>query len=176
MSLDPEGVRRMRGCFGDAVAITLTDPAAEAAGERLLGLADERGWREVCLDLGGVPHLSSGGLVTLLALNKRVRNRGGHLRLVNVADPVYEVFRLTHLHTILDVRPEQAGTGDRGWSTARLGKGQWAPGSLGPTGRSVTAGVPGPLRDVEPLDTATLEVAPCAHSQATRRRFPGTRT
>ena len=65
--------------------------------------------REVCLDLGGVPHLTCGWPATLLALNKRLRNRGGHLRLVNVAAPAYEVFRLTHLDTALDIRPEQAG-------------------------------------------------------------------
>jgi anti-anti-sigma factor len=105
MRVDPEAVRRTRECFGGAVVITLADPAASAAGEQLLRLADERGWDEVCLDLGELPHLTSSWLVTLLALNRRVRNRGGHLRLVNVAAPAYEVFRESHLHTVLDVRP-----------------------------------------------------------------------
>jgi anti-sigma B factor antagonist len=101
MRLEPEAVSWMRVCFADA--------AAEAAGERLLRLADERGWQEVCLDLGGVPHLSSGWLATLLALNRRLRNRGGRLRLVNVAEPAYEALRLAHLHTALDVHPCPSG-------------------------------------------------------------------
>jgi anti-anti-sigma factor len=109
MGLDPEAARRTRECLGGAVAITPTGPAAEAAAERLLRLADEQGWHEVWLDLGGVPHLTCGWLATLLALHKRLHNRGGHLRLVNVAEPAYEVFRLTHLDTVLDVRPKQAG-------------------------------------------------------------------
>jgi anti-anti-sigma factor len=104
MRLEPEAVRWLRECPADAVIVR---PAASAGG-RLLRLAEERGWREVCLDLGGVPHLSSGWLATLLALKKRLEARGGHLRVVNVAERAYEALRLAHLHTLLDARPRRA--------------------------------------------------------------------
>jgi hypothetical protein len=38
-----------------------------------------------------------------------VRRRGGYLTVVNVPAAVYEIFRVTCLHQVLDVRPAQAG-------------------------------------------------------------------
>ena len=87
----------------------LNDPTAEAAGEHLLRLADEPGARQLRLDLGEVPYLTSMWLGKLIALHKRVRNRGGQLTLINVPAPVYEVFQVTQLHRLLDIRPEEAG-------------------------------------------------------------------
>jgi anti-anti-sigma factor len=99
---------------GDVAVITLTgrcleDPTAEAAGEQLLRLADAQGRHSLSLDLGEVPYLTSMWLGKLVALHKRVRSRGGHLTLVNVPAPVYEVFQVTQLHRLLDIRPEEAG-------------------------------------------------------------------
>jgi anti-anti-sigma factor len=97
----------------DVAVITLTarcldDMTAEAAGEQLLRLADEHGRDRLCLDLGELPYLSSMWLGKLVALHKQVRSRGGHLTLVNVPAPVYEVFSVTQLHRLLDIRPKEA--------------------------------------------------------------------
>jgi anti-anti-sigma factor len=98
---------------GDAMVVKLTpqalnDPTAEAAGARLLGLADGP-CRQLRLDLGELPYLSSEWLNRFVALHNKVRSRGGHLAVVNVPARVYEVFRLTGLDTVLDVRPQGAG-------------------------------------------------------------------
>jgi anti-anti-sigma factor len=90
-------------------AQALRDPTAEAVGEGLLRLADEPGRLRLRLDLGEVPYLNSEWLGKLVALHKAVRRRGGRLTLVNVAAPLYEIFRITCLHQVLDVRPAQAG-------------------------------------------------------------------
>ena len=46
-----------------------------------------------------------------VALHKRVRAGGGRLALVNVVDTVYEVFAVTRLNQVLDVRPAASGIG-----------------------------------------------------------------
>jgi anti-anti-sigma factor len=98
----------------DGAAIKLTaewlqDPTAEAAGGRLFRLAEERGRHGLVLDLGEVPYLTSMWLSQLVALHQRVRGLGGQLTLVNVPAPVYEVFQVTNLDTLLDLRPEGRG-------------------------------------------------------------------
>jgi anti-sigma B factor antagonist len=99
---------------GDEFVITLTaqslrDPTAEAVGESLLRLADEPGRHRLRLDLGAVPYLTSEWLGKFVALHKAVRSRGGRLTVVNVPARVYEVFQVTRLDRVLDVRPAGAG-------------------------------------------------------------------
>jgi anti-anti-sigma factor len=76
-------------------------------GPQLLGLA-AGGVQDLRLDLGPVEYLTSDGLGLFLALNERVRAGGGRLSLHNVGDLVYEVFAVTRLTTVLDVRPQGA--------------------------------------------------------------------
>jgi anti-anti-sigma factor len=56
------------------------------------------------LDLADVRVATAGGLGQLVRLHKALRSRGGKLTLRNAADSVYEVFRLTRLTEVLDVR------------------------------------------------------------------------
>ena len=56
------------------------------------------------LDLGQVTFLTSTVLGKLVGLHKRVRAAGGELVLLNVAGGVYEVFAVTRLDQVLDVR------------------------------------------------------------------------
>jgi anti-sigma B factor antagonist len=98
---------------GGAAVIKLTrksleDPTAEAVGGLLLRLADMAGRRRLTVDLGELPYLTSMWLAQLVALHREVQGRGGHLALVNVPPAVYEVFKITRLNTILDVRPQGA--------------------------------------------------------------------
>ena len=100
---------------GDAVTVRLRDRAlddrnAEAVGEELLHLVAELYRPRLRLDLGGVTRLSSTGLGKLLVLLKRVRAAGGQLAVDNAEPAVYEVFQVTRLVPVLDVRPRaQAG-------------------------------------------------------------------
>ena len=86
----------------------LDESNAEVVGEQLFRLVDELGPSTLQLDLGGVEYLSSGGLGKIVGLHNRVRSGGRHLSLTNVREPVYEVFLVTHLHKLLDVRPKAA--------------------------------------------------------------------
>jgi len=83
---------------------SLDELGAERARPHLLGLARSRPGRNLHLDLGRLEYLSSTGLGLLVALHHQVRAAGGRLSLLNVAAPVYEVFSVTRLTSLLDVR------------------------------------------------------------------------
>jgi hypothetical protein len=68
------------------------------------GCLDEPGATAIHLDLGGVQLPTADGLGALAVLNRELRARGGALVLNNVASAVYEVFCLTHLIDVLQVR------------------------------------------------------------------------
>jgi anti-sigma B factor antagonist len=77
--------------------------------EQLVRLAEDLTGQELHLDLDSVKYLGSMGLAKLVALHKKVRARDGRLVLVNVDPSVLEVFQITHLHKVLDLRPKEAG-------------------------------------------------------------------
>ena len=55
------------------------------------------GMKKVIIDLGGVKWLNSSGLGALISSLTSVRNKGGDLRLANVADKVQSLFVITQL-------------------------------------------------------------------------------
>jgi anti-anti-sigma factor len=80
--------------------------AAEELNEHTVGDADHA--LQLRLDLTGVRVATAGGLGKLLHLHKTLRARGGSLTVYNVPENVYEVFRLTRMTKVLDVRPKKA--------------------------------------------------------------------
>jgi len=81
----------------------LSDSNILAVAAQLARLVDEEGQHNLHLDLGSM------GLAKFLALHKKVRALGGHRALVNVDALVYEVFQLTRLNTVLDIRQKEQG-------------------------------------------------------------------
>ncbi|HZV07619.1 MAG TPA: STAS domain-containing protein [Gemmataceae bacterium] len=88
--------------------ITLLQLSDEVLTAQSLGIVhrrlEEPGAPVIHLDLGGVRCPTADGLGALAVLNKELRARGGALVLNNVATAVYEVFCLTHLIDVLEVR------------------------------------------------------------------------
>ena len=82
-------------------------PDGVSPDQRLLRLVDELDRPHLTLDFGAVDFLSSVGLGTLLAVHKQLRSRGGRLAVVNVRPHVYEVFAVTRLTTVLEVRGQE---------------------------------------------------------------------
>ncbi len=60
----------------------------------------------VHVDLGGIRLPTAEGLGALVVLNRELRVRGGALVLFNLTAESREVFTLTHLIEVLDVRTE----------------------------------------------------------------------
>jgi anti-sigma B factor antagonist len=86
------------------LAEDLCEVNAQAVGQALDRLVEGVARPRLRLDLGRVHYLTSTALGNLVVLHKRVREAGGELALLNVTDPVYEVFEVTRLHRVLDVR------------------------------------------------------------------------
>ena len=97
---------------GDRAVIRIPEdslgaPDGVAPDQRLLRLVDELDRPHLTLDFGAVDFLSSVGLGTLLTVHKQLRSRGGRLAVVNVRPHVYEVFAVTRLTTVLEVRGQE---------------------------------------------------------------------
>lgn len=78
--------------------------------ERLGPLVAEMENDLLVLDFTNVAFLSSVALGALVSLHKQARAAGKHLRLTNVSDAVHEVFEVTRLTAVLDIRRAGAGS------------------------------------------------------------------
>jgi anti-sigma B factor antagonist len=87
----------------------LSESNVEDVRAQLLALA--AGQKDLRLDLGELEYLTSSGLGLFLTLHKKIREEGGRLSLHNVSEFLYELFTVTHLHTVLDVRQTEAEEG-----------------------------------------------------------------
>ncbi len=78
-----------------------TVAAQQAAGaiEPLLEQAD----RDIILDCGKMPFISSSGLRIFLKIRKEVAAKGGRMRLINVCPDVKQVFKMTKLEDIFEI-------------------------------------------------------------------------
>ena len=108
---------------GPVTLVTLTtkdliDSVADALGQELDALGANFSAGELRLDLGQVQYLSSTTLGKFLALHKQVRTAGGRLSLVNVGTFLYEVFSVTRLTGVLDVRRKGGAAEGRALATA----------------------------------------------------------
>jgi len=79
-------------------------PCVENIDKQLFSLAQERGWQKLTLDLGDVECLTGAALGKLVALREKLKAAGKQLTLVDVSLGVYEVFRVTQLSTVFNIR------------------------------------------------------------------------
>jgi anti-anti-sigma factor len=83
---------------------TLSELNADEFEHELLAAADGKEHPVVVVDLGGVVMLTSVILAKFVAINSRFRIRGGRLTILNPNPTVYQVFKMTRLDTLLDLR------------------------------------------------------------------------
>ena len=87
----------------------IVDPAViEALGEELnsLVLVDKRS--TLLLNFEGVEFMSSAALNKLISLNSKVKAAQGRLKLCNLRAEIKEVFTLTRLDRVFDIRKTEA--------------------------------------------------------------------
>ena len=96
----------------------------------------EKGERTFLIDLADTGYVDSAGLGALVSLRKKVRERGGDLRLANLNDDLKQLLRLTKVDTLLpcDVRDDHDGSAGR---TA-----PWLPRPSGPLSGASEADAP----------------------------------
>ena len=98
---------------GDRAVVRISAPHfgsvdGEPADARLLSLIGELDQNLLALDFGNVNFMSSLGLALLLKLHKRLAASGRRLAVLNLQPHVYELFSVTRLDTVLDVRQQGA--------------------------------------------------------------------
>jgi anti-sigma B factor antagonist len=76
-------------------------------GNQLFGLVEEDGRKKIVLDFTNVEYLSSAALGKLITMDKKVKAAGGKLRLCNIRKDIYEVFAITRLNKVFDIRNTQ---------------------------------------------------------------------
>jgi anti-sigma B factor antagonist len=105
------GVRssQVDGCHVIAVAGELDLYSGPSLRTSLYALAERDPAPHIVVDLGGLTFLDSTGLGVLVGALKRLRTRGGSLRLAGCHGPVHEVLVITGLHqtfSLFDTVPE----------------------------------------------------------------------
>ncbi|MCK9440999.1 MAG: STAS domain-containing protein [Methanothrix sp.] len=75
--------------------------------ETILNELIDQNKSEIVLDLEGVVYISSVGLRVLLAAQKKVRPKGGELKLVSLQPFVREVFEITGFTKLFTIYPNQ---------------------------------------------------------------------
>ncbi len=76
-------------------------------GNQLFGLVEEDGRKKIVLNFANVEYLSSAALGKLITMDKKVKAAGGKLRLCAIRPDIYEVFAITRLNKLFDIRDDQ---------------------------------------------------------------------
>jgi anti-sigma B factor antagonist len=76
--------------------------------QELLGLADEGSVFKILLDFSCVTFGSAAFLGILITLDKKLKAKGGVLKLCSVRPEVYEVFATTRMDRLLDIRRDES--------------------------------------------------------------------
>jgi anti-anti-sigma factor len=84
---------------------SLNEFTSDYVGQLLCALSAERAGEHVALDLTNIQYVTSTVLGHLLGLHKRLKAGGGHLSLENASSTVRDVFRITQLDQVMDIKP-----------------------------------------------------------------------
>ncbi|HEY1535301.1 MAG TPA: STAS domain-containing protein, partial [Polyangiaceae bacterium] len=77
-------------------------------GQEMFQLVEEEKREKLLLNFTSVEFLSSAALGKLITLDKKVKAHGGKLRLSNIRPEIYEVFAITKLNKLFDIRDDEA--------------------------------------------------------------------
>ena len=85
----------------------LDEAVISQIGERLSELVAQDAMPRIVMDFTQVGHMSSSALGMLITLHKRVREKGGLLRLCSIRPTIYEVFEITRLNQVFGILPSR---------------------------------------------------------------------
>ncbi|MDP2895434.1 MAG: STAS domain-containing protein [bacterium] len=75
-------------------------------GEEMYAAVEGSPGINVVVDFDGVLYLSSSALGKLISLKRRVEENSGTIKMCRIKPEIMEVFRITKLDTIFDIRPD----------------------------------------------------------------------
>jgi anti-sigma B factor antagonist len=77
-------------------------------GQELFQLIEDEKRKNLLLNFSSVEFLSSAALGKLITLDKRVKAHAGKLKLSNIRPEIYEVFAITKLNKLFDIKDDEA--------------------------------------------------------------------
>jgi anti-sigma B factor antagonist len=86
----------------------LDEANIQELGRELFALVEEDNRKSLLLNFVNVEFLSSAALGKLITLDKKVKAHGGKLKLCNIRPEIYEVFAITKLNKLFDIREDEA--------------------------------------------------------------------
>ena len=84
------------------------DVNIQELGQEMFHLVEADGRDRLLLDFSTVDFLSSAALGKLITLDKKMKAHGGVLKLSNIRPEIYEVFAITKLNRLFDIRKDEA--------------------------------------------------------------------
>jgi anti-sigma B factor antagonist len=86
----------------------IEDVNIQELGQEMFRLVETDGRHKLLLDFSSVDFLSSAALGKLITLDKKTKAHGGVLKLSNIRSEIYEVFAITKLNRLFDIRRDEA--------------------------------------------------------------------
>lgn len=86
----------------------LDEATIQELGQELFNLVEEENRNKLLLNFTTVEFLSSAALGKLITLDKKVKAHGGKLKLTNIRPEIYEVFAITKLNKLFDIKDDEA--------------------------------------------------------------------
>jgi len=77
-------------------------------GTELFGLVELENRKSLLLNFAGVEFLSSAALGKLITLDRKVKSNKGRMKMSNIRPEILEVFQITKLNKIFDIRKDEA--------------------------------------------------------------------
>jgi anti-sigma B factor antagonist len=86
----------------------LDEASIQELGAELFALVEQQNRKAVLLNFDGVEFLSSAALGKLITFDRKVKAAKGRLKLSNIRPEILEVFQVTKLNRVFDIRGEEA--------------------------------------------------------------------
>lgn len=86
----------------------LDEASIQELGTELFQLVEQENRGKLVLNFSKVDFLSSAALGKLITLDKKVKARSGKLKLSNIRPEIYEVFAITKLNKLFDIKHDEA--------------------------------------------------------------------
>ncbi len=85
----------------------LDEANIQEIGQELSRLVDEGNCNKLLLNFSNVEFLSSGVLGRLISLEKKIKKNGGLLVLSNIRPVIYDVFNITQLNKVFQIKADE---------------------------------------------------------------------
>ena len=86
----------------------LDEANIQELGQELFQLVEDDRRKNLLLNFSSVEFLSSAALGKLITLDKKVKGHSGKLKLSNIRPEIYEVFAITKLNKLFDIKDDEA--------------------------------------------------------------------